>query len=185
LLLLVALTASALILRSPNPVAVIAGSRNRPRIVAEARDQSPWNLGAIDVDRGHPECRRLNRLRGPIDRRVEERAARFSALSARRKQLQSVFDYGIRTRKPSSYPSWNVMLTGRDPGSKLVPDGPPSGAPDMSAISRRLILDWETRVSGARDGPSAGVSRAGSRSRFGRCATASDRRRRRHTEAGR
>jgi hypothetical protein len=109
LLLLVALTASALILRSPNPVAVIAGSRNRPRIVAEARDQSPWNLGAIDVDPGHPECRRLNRLRGPIDRRVQERAARFSALSARRKQLQSVFDYGIRTRKPSSYPSWNAM----------------------------------------------------------------------------
>jgi len=49
LLLLVALTAPALILRSPAPVAMIARSRNRPRIVADARDHSLLNPGAIDV----------------------------------------------------------------------------------------------------------------------------------------
>ena len=49
LLLLVALTAPALILRSPAPVAMIARSRNRPRIVADVRDHSPLNPGAIDV----------------------------------------------------------------------------------------------------------------------------------------
>ena len=46
LLLLVALTAPALILRNPDPVTVIA--RSRPRI-SSARDQSPFDPGAIDV----------------------------------------------------------------------------------------------------------------------------------------
>jgi len=53
LLLLVALAAPALILRSPAPVGMIARSRNRPRIVAG--DQSPLNLGAIDVYRWENE----------------------------------------------------------------------------------------------------------------------------------
>jgi hypothetical protein len=49
LLLLVALAAPALILRSQDRVAVIARSRKRPRIVADAPDRSPWDLGGIDV----------------------------------------------------------------------------------------------------------------------------------------
>jgi hypothetical protein len=62
LLLLVALTAPALILRNPDPVAVIA--RSRPRI-SSARDQSPLNPGAIDVDRWENEggSRRRGRQR--------------------------------------------------------------------------------------------------------------------------
>jgi hypothetical protein len=48
LLLLVALTAPALILRSPDSIA-FARSRNRPRTAADARDQSPFDPGAIDV----------------------------------------------------------------------------------------------------------------------------------------
>jgi hypothetical protein len=47
-ILLVALAAPALILRSQDPIAAIARSRTRPRI-ASARDQSPSDLGAIDV----------------------------------------------------------------------------------------------------------------------------------------
>jgi hypothetical protein len=48
LLLLVALAAPALILRNQDPVPVIARSRTGPRI-ASARDQSPLDLGALDV----------------------------------------------------------------------------------------------------------------------------------------
>jgi len=55
LLLLIALTAPALILRNPGPIAVIARSRNRRRIVADARHQSPFDSGSIDVYRWENE----------------------------------------------------------------------------------------------------------------------------------
>jgi hypothetical protein len=50
LILLVALAAPALILRNQGTVDAIARSRMRPR-VASARDQSPSDLGAIEVYR--------------------------------------------------------------------------------------------------------------------------------------
>jgi hypothetical protein len=55
LLLLIALTAPALILRNPAPVAVLARSRNRRRIVADGRHQSPFDPGSIDVYRWENE----------------------------------------------------------------------------------------------------------------------------------
>jgi hypothetical protein len=54
LILLVALAAPALILRSQDPIAAIARSRTRPRI-ASARNQSPLDRGAIDVYRWENE----------------------------------------------------------------------------------------------------------------------------------
>jgi hypothetical protein len=54
LLLLVGLAAPAVILRNQDPVAAIARSRTRSRI-ASARDQSPSDLGAIDVYRWENE----------------------------------------------------------------------------------------------------------------------------------
>jgi hypothetical protein len=54
LMLLVALAAPALILRNQDPVAAIARSRTR-RKIASARDQSPSDLGAIDVYRWENE----------------------------------------------------------------------------------------------------------------------------------
>jgi hypothetical protein len=41
LFVLVALTTPAVVLRNPHPVGVIARSRQRPRVVSYARDQSP------------------------------------------------------------------------------------------------------------------------------------------------
>ena len=55
LFVLVALTTPAVILRNPDPVGVIARSRKRPRVVADARDQSPLDAGAIDVSRWESE----------------------------------------------------------------------------------------------------------------------------------
>jgi hypothetical protein len=55
LLLLVALAAPTLILRSLEPVAVIARSRSRPRIGADARDRSAFDPGAIDISQWENE----------------------------------------------------------------------------------------------------------------------------------
>ncbi len=55
LLLLIALTAPALILRNPAPAAVLARSRNRRKIVADGRHQSPFDPGSIDVYRWENE----------------------------------------------------------------------------------------------------------------------------------
>jgi hypothetical protein len=50
LFVLVALATPAIILRTQHHVGVIARSRKRPRVVSEARDQSPLDPGAaIDV----------------------------------------------------------------------------------------------------------------------------------------
>jgi hypothetical protein len=62
--LLVALAAPALILRNQHPVSVIARSRKRTRTVSEAGDQSPLDLGGIDIYRwenegGAPTYRRI------------------------------------------------------------------------------------------------------------------------------
>ena len=54
LLPLVALAAPAFILRNPDPVAAVARPRTHPSI-AFARDQSPFDLGAIDVLRWENE----------------------------------------------------------------------------------------------------------------------------------
>jgi hypothetical protein len=48
---LVALATPALLLRSQHRVGVVARLRKRRRVVSEARDQSPLDLGAIDVSR--------------------------------------------------------------------------------------------------------------------------------------
>jgi len=54
-LLLVALTAPRLILRSEDPVGVIARSPQRPRLVSDARDRLPWDVSGIDVYRWENE----------------------------------------------------------------------------------------------------------------------------------
>jgi hypothetical protein len=55
LLLLVALAMPTLILRSNEPVAVIARSRSRPTIGSDARDRSPFDPGAIDLSQWENE----------------------------------------------------------------------------------------------------------------------------------
>jgi hypothetical protein len=80
LLLLVALAAPAL-LRNQDPVPVIARSRTRPRI-AHRRDQSPLDLGAIDVyqwenEGGAPPMDVSGRIREPAH------AARNASLKSR------------------------------------------------------------------------------------------------------
>ena len=55
LLLLVALAAPTLILRSNEPVAVIARSPSRPRIGADAPDRSPFDPGAIELSQWENE----------------------------------------------------------------------------------------------------------------------------------
>jgi hypothetical protein len=63
LLLLVALAAPTLILRSNEPVAVIARSRSRPRIGADARDRPPFDSGAIDHSQWENEGGAAGRFR--------------------------------------------------------------------------------------------------------------------------
>jgi hypothetical protein len=51
LFVLVALVTPALVLRNTHPVGVIARPRKRPRIVSDARVESPLDPGVIDVSR--------------------------------------------------------------------------------------------------------------------------------------
>jgi hypothetical protein len=69
LLLLFALTAPAVILRSQHPVAAIARTRTRPRI-ASACDQSPLDLGTIDVYRWENEGGATRTTAGTLYQRV-------------------------------------------------------------------------------------------------------------------
>jgi hypothetical protein len=54
-LLLAALIAPRLILRSPDPVGVVARSRQRPRVVSDAGERLPWEVSGIDVYRWENE----------------------------------------------------------------------------------------------------------------------------------
>jgi hypothetical protein len=61
LIVLVALAMPAFILTSQHRVGVIAKSPKPSRVVSEARDQSPFDLGAVDVSRWESEGGALRR----------------------------------------------------------------------------------------------------------------------------